>query len=218
MTVSRCALLRLGKVKPTRRRDQHGRSGVTIDGGQSHLKTTRWLNALLFVLVAGIGGQAALAVGRAWQASSRPASASGIVVGDTLFALVGNREGGVPTTIRLATDSSIATVLYVFHPDCVHCHPVAPEWAKRFSADRNNGSAVRSVAVTSDSIEPAVAYAERFGWTVDVLSVQELAPQSREYSLVSRTPWVFVFDSIGVLRYEGHGSRLDNMMKAITAL
>ena len=180
------------------------------------MRATRFLNALLFLLVAGIGGQALLAVNRARQASPPPA-ASAVIVGDTLSALTGSLRGGVPTTIRLATDAGIATVLYVFHPDCAHCHTVAPEWADHFYADRY-GPMVQRIAVTSDSVQPAVAYAERFRWNVDVLSVQELTPDSREYSLVSRTPWVFVFDSSGVLRYEGHGSRLENMMQAVSAL
>ena len=190
----------------------------TVDGDSLIVQATRFLNALLFLLVAGIGGQTVLAVNRARQASPPPAAASAVVVGDTLLTLTGNHGGEVPTTIRLATDASIATVLYVFHPDCVHCHTVAPDWADHFSEDRDNGHTLRRVAVTNDSVNPAVAYAERFRWNVEVLSVQELRPGSREYSLLYRTPWIFVFDSIGVLRYEGHGSRLDDMMQAVSAL
>ena len=182
------------------------------------MKLTRWLNALLFLLVAGIGGQAVLAVARAWQASPPSVPVSAMAVGDTLPALAGNLEGNVPTTVRLATDAGIATVLYVFHPDCVHCHAVAPEWAEHFEADRTNTPMVQRIAVTNDSVGPAVAYAERFGWNVEVLSVAELTQADREYSLFSRTPWVFVFDSAGVLRFDGHGRRLEQMIQAIDAL
>jgi len=85
-------------------------------------------------------------------------------------------------------------------------------------ADRASGSLVQRIAVTNDSVGPAVAYAEGFGWNVEVLSVEELTPGDRAYSLFSRTPWVFVFDSAGVLRFDGHGRRLEPMMQAIDAL
>ena len=182
------------------------------------MKSKRWLNALLLLLVAGIVGQTVLAASHARHASTPSAPASAMAVGDTLPALAGNLDGSVPTTVRLATDSGMATVLYVFHPDCVHCHAVAPEWAEHFSADHTNGPLMQRIAVTNDSVGPAVAYAERFGWNVDVLSVAQLTPGDREYSLFSRTPWVFVFDSAGVLRFDGHGRRLEQMIQAIDAL
>lgn len=182
------------------------------------MKATQWLNALLFLLVAGIGSQIVLAVSRAQQAAPPSAPATGLVVGDTLPALTGSLEGGALTTIPLATDAGIATALYVFHPDCVHCHAVAPEWAEHFSADHTAGQVVQRIAVTNDAVVPAVAYAERFGWNVDVLSMEDLTPADREFSLFSRTPWVFVFDSAGVLRFDGHGRRLGQMIQAIEAL
>lgn len=182
------------------------------------MKSTRWLNALLFLLITGIGGQTVLAVGRSWQASPPSAPVSAMTVGDTLPTLTGNLEGSIPTTVQLATNAGVATVLYVFHPDCVHCHAVAPEWAEHFSADQTDGPLVQRIAVTNDSVGPAVAYAERFGWNVDVLSVAELTLADREYSLFARTPWVFVFDSAGVLRFDGHGRRLEQMIQAIDAL
>ncbi len=182
------------------------------------MKATQWLNALLFLLVAGIGSQIVLAVSRAQEGDPPPAPATGLVVGDTLPALTGSLEGDAPTTIPLATDAGIATVLYIFHPDCVHCHAVAPEWAEHFSADHNDWPVVQRIAVTNDSVGPAVAYAERFGWNVDVLSVKNLTPADRELSLFFRTPWVFVFDSAGVLRFDGHGRRLGQMIQAIEAL
>ncbi len=182
------------------------------------MKLTQWLNLLLLLLVAGIAGQAVLAVGHARQASPPSTSASGMVVGDTLLVLAGNREGNIPTTIPLTTDAGSTTVLYVFHPDCVHCHAVAPEWAEHFSTARDDRPTVRRIAVTNVSVEPAMAYADRFGWNVDVLSVEQLTPADREYALFSRTPWVFVFDSAGVLRFDGHGRRLGPMIQAIDAL
>lgn len=182
------------------------------------MKATRWLSALLFLLVAGIGGQFVLAVSRAQQAAPPRAPAADLVVGDTLLGLTGSLEGNVRTTVPLATDAGIATVLYVFHPDCVHCHAVAPDWAVHFSADHTDSPPVRRIAVTNDAVVPAVAYAERFGWNVDILSMKDLTPADGAFSLFARTPWVFVFDSDGILRFDGHGRRLGQMIQAIDAL
>ena len=182
------------------------------------MKTTHWLNALLFLLVAGVGSQAVLAVSRAQRVGPPSATAAEMFVGDTLLSVTGSLKGNVPTTIRLASDAGIPTILYVFHPDCVHCHAVAPEWAEHFSADQIDRPTAQRIAVTDDSVEPAVAYAERFGWNVDVLSVEALTPADPMYPLFSRTPWVFVFDSAGVLRFDGHGRRLEQMIEAIDAL
>ena len=180
------------------------------------MSSRRLLDLLLALLVVGIVGQGLVAI--VSRGGLSPTRGSQMAVGDTLISLRGYREAGVETTVRLAAALGTATILYVFHPECVHCHAVAPEWAEHFSANRNVGSVVHRIAVTNDSVESGVAYAERFGWKVDVLSVQELTPGSWEYSLLSRTPWVFVFDSFGVLRFQGHGSRLDQMMQAISIL
>lgn len=65
--------------------------------------------------------------------------------------------------------------------------------------------------MTLEDPETAALYSKRFGWNVDVLSTTQLALGDREVSLVDRTPWLFVFDFAGVLRYQGHGADLEQM-------
>ena len=74
------------------------------------------------------------------------------------------------------------------------------------------------MAVTMDLPEPALAYAARFGWKMDVLSMSQLTPADRDYSLLSRTPWIFVFDSAGVLRFQVHGTDVELAEDAVRRL
>lgn len=179
----------------------------------------RYLDALLILLVVAFIGQSALAAVRT-RVASRPSFAPGspMVVGDTLPGVRGYLRSGTSTTIRLASDPGTVTVLYAFHPECAHCHKVAPDWAEHFSADSDSEAFVRRIAVTGDSTSAAYAYAVRFGWDVDVVSVRPLTAVDREYALISRTPWVFVFDSDGVLRFEGHGNALEEVAQVVAEL
>ena len=72
--------------------------------------------------------------------------------------------------------------------------------------------------MTRDSYDAAAAYATRFGWQVELLSVSRLARTDEEYSLISKTPWVFVFDSQGVLRFQDHGGQLERLEGAVGAM
>ena len=183
------------------------------------MKSKRCLNVLLVVLVAGVIGQSFSVAGRKNPAVLSSGPPSVIQLGDTLLSLTGFTKGGVATTIRLAADPGTVTVLYAFHPDCVHCLTVAPTWAEHFSANASTTSkTVRRIAVAHDSAESALDYANRFGWNVGVLSLGHLSSASRDYSLVSKTPWLFVFDSDGVLRFHGHGSQLEQVDQAVADL
>ena len=142
-------------------------------------------------------------------------SAPAVLVGDTLGMLSGRASNGTSAIVPLTADPGTITVLYAFHPECAHCEVVAPAWGRHFVSA---GPTVRRIAVTVDSHEPAAAYAERFGWTVDVLSVSQLRVTDREYSLVSKTPWLFVFDWKGVLRFQDHGGELDRVEAVVAAI
>lgn len=183
------------------------------------LNAKRCLDVLLTVLVMGMVGQSAVAIGRTQEADTgQPASEDLIAVGDTLLEVVGYFRGGTSSTIRLASNPGAVTILYSFHPQCVHSHTVAPNWAEHFSTVFDREVGVRRIAVTNDSTDAAYKYAERFGWSVDVVGIRPLTPAHREYALVSRTPWVFVFDSDGVLRFEGHGNALEQVGKVVAEL
>ena len=183
------------------------------------MNSKRCLDVLLTVLVLGFVGQSIVAVTRTQETNTRlPASGRPMVVGDTLLEVTGYFRGGTSSTIRLATDTGTVTILYSFHPECVHSHSVAPNWAEHFSAVFNSDEGVRRIAVTSASTDAAYEYAERFDWSVDVVAVRLLAPAHREYALVSRTPWVFVFDADGILRFEGHGNALAQVGQVVAGL
>lgn len=63
---------------------------------------------------------------------------------------------------------------------------------------------------------PAAAYAERFGWDIDLLSVSGSADTSPAAFLASRTPWIYLFGSDGVLRFHAHGAELERLERAVT--
>ena len=183
------------------------------------MNSKRCLDVVLTVLVLAFVGQSTVAITPMQEANTRlPASGRPMVVGDTLLEVTGYFRGGTSSSIRFASDTGIVTILYSFHPECVHSHTVAPNWAEHFSAVFDSDVGVRRIAVTSASTDAAYEYAERSDWSVDVVSVRPLAPAHREYALVSRTPWVFVFDSDGILRFEGHGNALEQVGQVVAEL
>lgn len=138
-------------------------------------------------------------------------------VGDTVRFLEAGGSGGEPVRVSLAGIAETATVVYAFHSECVHCLSVAPAWAEHFAAS-GASSRTHRVAVTQEDSATAARYAARFGWNVKVLSLAHLPSKDRALLLVSRTPWVFVFDSVGVLRHHGHGSdlaKVDEVLESI---
>ena len=175
----------------------------------------RHQNLLLTLLVSGVLAQTLVVVGYSTDAKDPVTSAPAVLVGDTLDSLSGQAADGTSTRIPLTADPGTITVLYAFHPECAHCDTVAPTWASHFvDADPT----VRRVAVTGDRHGPAMTYASSHGWTVDLLSVPQLTFTDREYSLISKTPWLFVFDWNGVLRFQGHGSELERVEQVVAAI
>lgn len=149
-------------------------------------------------------------------------------IGDTLRFLASPRADGKPISVQLATRTGAVTVLYAFHSECVHSLEVAPKWAVHFAEEqpaegRSDASETRRIAVTRENQEVANAHAQRFGWSVPATSLLDAASNTRarrdiHASLLSRTPWVFVFDSDGVLRYHGHGADLEGLARSVRAL
>lgn len=178
----------------------------------------RYQNVVLFLLVlAGIAQVTHVAV-RPGSAAYGPAPAEGVLVGDRVGALTGYVDEGVVATVPLDGDPGTVTVLFAFSSECAFCDDVAPEWASHFAGPHSAASTIRRIAVTRDLPEAAAAYAERFGWRIDLLSVAQTPQSSRESSLVSRTPWVYVFDSDGVLRFQGHGAELLRLEEAVASI
>lgn len=177
----------------------------------------RYQDVVLFLLLLVVVAQAAQVVVRPGPAADGVAPAPGVLVGDTLGALTGHIGDGVLGIVPLDADPGTVTVLYAFNSECAFCDDVAPEWAGHFGS-APPGATIRRIAVTRDLPGPAATYAERFGWQVDLLSVAQTPQSSRESFLVSRTPWVYVLDSDGVVRFQDHGAELRRLEEAIAAI
>ena len=144
----------------------------------------------------------------------------------TQMAVLGFRQGsgGVPSGSWLRLGDNVAavrasdslgresplvtgepTLLLVFHSECGHCRNVAPIWRDWIEA---SGPAFRTVAVSSEPLEPAQAFVTEHKWDAEIRTVAAGRLGGWEHALTSRTPWVFVIDEAGVILAEGHGSRI----------
>lgn len=159
---------------------------------------------MFLLLLLAIAVQVAVRAGR--FADSQSIRKPSIAVGDTLLSLTGVTIASKVATVNIASDSVLATVLYVFHPECVHGLAVAPIWATHFSNASTDNLPVRRIAVTSVNLSIARNCAAHANWRSELLSISLMS--TALHVLLARTPWMLVFDSDGVLRYDGHGSRL----------
>jgi thiol-disulfide isomerase/thioredoxin len=116
-------------------------------------------------------------------------------------------DGG---TASLATGR--ATLLMVFHSECVHCERVAPAWAQWLS-DEDVG--VDIVAVSNEPFDVAAGYAAEKGWDVAVKTVSVDRLGDDAHALTSRTPWLFLIGPGGTIEAEGHGEGLAEMAAVI---
>jgi hypothetical protein len=121
--------------------------------------------------------------------------------GDTLTGLTVERLGGRNTPLFLGKP----TVLLVFGSECTHCLEVAPLWRCWIET---NGSDWQVLAVSSEPLEAAQAFAEGQEWGVDVGVVEAGSTVGSASALTGRAPWVFVANGAGVILAEGHGSRI----------
>lgn len=178
-------------------------------------RSSRVLRLVLALALLALTAQVA-SIARQSGAVARAGSPARLAVGDTVRFLDGATADGERTQVDLASPQRAATVVYAFHPECRQGDAVVPEWAKRFDAPVRSG--VRRIAVSQARPAAAAAYAKGAGWEVDVISVAQLEPAAQSRVLASRTPWVFVFDSAGVLRHHGHGNDLGAVRRALRGL
>ena len=185
-------------------------------------RNARTSRVLLGLLAVAIGAQgivlASRWLGGAGAVPVPAAVATALGVGDTVSAVAGETRSGTTKVIPVAAGPGQATVVYAFHPECAYCDSIAPAWSRYASREDAGTIQVRRFAVTMDLPEPAGAYAARFGWKMDVLSMSRLTPADRDYTLLAKTPWIFVFDSAGVLRFQGHGADLEQAEDAVRGL
>lgn len=159
---------------------------------------------MFLVLLLAAAVQAAIATSR--LADSQGIRKPLIAVGDTLRSLTGIMIASQVATVNIVSDSVLATVVYVFHPECAHGLAVAPTWATHFSSASTENLPVRRIAVTSASLSAARIYVAHVNWHTELMSLS--ATSTALHGLLGRTPRVLVFDSGGVLRYDGHGSQM----------
>ena len=105
------------------------------------------------------------------------------------------------------------SLVLVFHSECGHCARVAPEWRDWLD---QAGPSRRALALSSESMVSARAYAQEKGWDVPVVTVDAGRLGSPAHALTSRTPWVFALDRDGRVLAEGHGIRLDEIAAALS--
>ncbi len=149
-------------------------------------------------------------------ASTGESASDLFAVGDTVRAVrgSGSTDGLVDGLLDAPLDGSFSlplrredgrwTLLLTFHPECLWCEAAAPHWTEWLSVSRP----FDVVGVTSDSAAGGLQYFGYYGWTIDVFSTGEAEAESVEARLTSRTPWAYLFDSNGVLRYQGNGADL----------
>lgn len=163
-------------------------------------------SVLFGLLSCGVIAQLAFLVGRTGPdpADARPLP---LLVGDSLVDLLGRADGSVEDSIQLRGVPGEATVVFAFHSECAFCDDVAPEWASYFGTPPVDG--VRRIAISREPPDAAVDYVRRKGWKVRWLSMANVLETDRRSYLLSRTPWIYVFDHRGVLAFHGHGSEID---------
>ena len=141
-----------------------------------------------------------LVLGFRWRPGAGPSEPLP-AVGDTL-PILPFRQLHNPRGVQ---SQSGATVLLVFNSRCGHCAEVAPLWADWI---RNAGSDWDVLAVSTEPVDSAEAYARQQGWPVEVAVVDASAARGPAHALTARTPWVIVVDRDGVILSEGHGRRI----------
>ncbi|HLL45939.1 MAG TPA: hypothetical protein VK399_04500 [Longimicrobiaceae bacterium] len=147
-------------------------------------------------------------IGKAgFSGESGPAPYRTLSVGDTVQALSTLGEGDHRRSLALVRADGKPTILLAFNSSCPHCESIAPMWRDWLQASRP----AHVLAITNDSLSKAHGYRKRHAWNVELVSVAGAERYSPEHLLVSRVPWVAVFDKHGVLRLFEHGESLSKV-------
>ncbi|MBW3572886.1 MAG: peroxiredoxin family protein [Gemmatimonadetes bacterium] len=163
--------------------------------------------ALVLVALAQL---ALLSSGMMRKEAPRPPRPDPVRVGDQVGELPGHMDGA-PARVALRRSDQRWTAVLAFASDCVHCETVAPDWSNWLRKEH----AFEVIGISRDAPQDAAAYRGHHGWRMRILNVPR--GDARTGFLVSRTPWVFLFDDRGVLRYEGHGrsvASVDSIVRA----
>lgn len=132
-----------------------------------------------------------------------------ISVGTNLSSTAIKKTDGV-----LTLGAGKPTLLLAFDVDCTHSRRIAPEWSAWLAAAKLDDLAV--LAVSRGPLSQAVSYATQAGWPVQIGSVDPIG-SAWAGALTNRTPWVFAVDEEGLVVAEGHGTRIDEVARALLA-
>lgn len=125
-------------------------------------------------------------------------------VGDRLETMRVVAEDGVPKAWAAGRGEARWTLVMSFRSGCAPSRSAAPAW--RAWLEREHP--VSAVAVTRDSIAAARRYRDAAGWKVPVISVNGAQRGTSEHLLVARTPWLFLVDPEGIVRFQADGTSL----------
>lgn len=149
-------------------------------------------------------GQLVVLLGGSWREAPERPRPEPLRLGDQFATLDGQMDGKA-VQIALRRPDNRWTAVLAFASTCVHCDAVAPVWSSWLRQEH----AFDVVGITRDSASVAAEYSREHGWPLRILNVERGDPRTDVF--VSRTPWVFLFDEHGVMRYEGHGSTVGAM-------
>jgi hypothetical protein len=138
-----------------------------------------------------------------------------LAIGDGVPAIRGRDSLAAITTLPLRRNGRSWTVLLAFSPACSWCDSVAPRW-KRWTETADGRVAV--VGIASGDPSAALRYARAHGWKIGELIVVDSALTGvLGLQLTRKTPWLFLIDKRGVLRYSGHGNEVGTVDSLVGA-
>lgn len=116
----------------------------------------------------------------------------------------------------LALDGAPVTVLLAFRATCRYCERALPAWQSLLRLATRSHTWLRLYGVSSDPEGVARTWlADRGLSTLPVLRPEPDATNHIASSITGRTPWYFIFDSVGTLVSQGYGA---NVMTALASI
>ena len=167
----------------------------------------RWLRPSKGLLVA-MGAVAVAQIAAFGIQGPRAESPRFVTAGQDLGSVVVRQTDGLPQQLGMVGPA----LLLVFDPECAHSRQIASVWSDWLKATSTHH---RVVAVSSGTVSEAAAYARASDWPVQVVAIDLANGLEQSRALVSRTPWVFAIDDQGRVLDEGHGSRLEEVARAL---
>lgn len=152
-------------------------------------------------------GQVAAIVVSAGRTTSRPDTRPpDLALGDAILEVRGRDSLARIISVPLRRGGSGWTVLLSFSPTCAWCDSVAPRWK---TWTREVGNRAHLVGIASADPSAAFRYVHGHGWKLaELIVVDSTLTGVLGRQLTRKTPWLFLFDSAGALRYSGHGNEV----------